>query len=171
MKFIKLLTVGATLLIASHVNAATVLTATDGDVNFLFSPINGYDLYMFDDDAFGSIENLLVPLPSVVGIAGPQTDSIGTYHLASNINGSLRLDGASPDFVVGITNDGGATWIMDSNPVFYGNGNAVSLSFVLDQGAGQVLVVDVIQSVPVPATVWLFGSGLIGLVGIARRRA
>ena len=27
-----------------------------------------------------------------------------------------------------------------------------------------------VSAVPVPATVWLFGSGLIGLVGIARRR-
>ncbi len=27
-----------------------------------------------------------------------------------------------------------------------------------------------IQTVPVPAAVWLFGSGLLGLVGIARRR-
>ena len=28
-----------------------------------------------------------------------------------------------------------------------------------------------ISSVPIPSTVWLFGSGLIGLVGIARRKA
>ena len=27
-----------------------------------------------------------------------------------------------------------------------------------------------ITAVPVPAAVWLFGSGLIGLVGIARRK-
>ncbi|MGB5398483.1 MAG: VPLPA-CTERM sorting domain-containing protein [Gammaproteobacteria bacterium] len=27
------------------------------------------------------------------------------------------------------------------------------------------------QVIPVPAAVWLFGSGLIGLVGVARRRA
>jgi hypothetical protein len=28
----------------------------------------------------------------------------------------------------------------------------------------------VINSVPVPAAAWLFGSGLVGLVGIARRK-
>jgi hypothetical protein len=27
-----------------------------------------------------------------------------------------------------------------------------------------------IEAVPVPAAVWLFGSGLLGLVGITRRR-
>lgn len=29
----------------------------------------------------------------------------------------------------------------------------------------------VLQSVPVPAAVWLFGSGLLGLIGLARRKA
>ena len=28
-----------------------------------------------------------------------------------------------------------------------------------------------VPAVPVPAAVWLFGSGLIGLVGIARRKS
>ena len=28
-----------------------------------------------------------------------------------------------------------------------------------------------ISAVPVPAAVWLFGSGLIGLIGVARRKA
>jgi hypothetical protein len=27
-----------------------------------------------------------------------------------------------------------------------------------------------VSSVPVPAAVWLFGSGLLGLVGVARRK-
>ena len=33
-----------------------------------------------------------------------------------------------------------------------------------------VVMVESVQPIPVPAAVWLFGSGLLGLVGIARRR-
>lgn len=29
---------------------------------------------------------------------------------------------------------------------------------------------DTVQVIPVPAAVWLFGSGLLGLIGVARRR-
>ena len=171
MKILKYLTAGIFALMASTANASTTLIANDGNVNFLFGDLGGYELYMFDDDAFGDIsENLLVDLPSVVGISGPQTDTTGIYHLASNLNGSLRLDGDPAKFVLGISNDGGSSFIMDSNPVWYGNGNAVTLYFDVDEDERSVLTVDV-QPIPVPAAVWLFGSGLLGLVGVARRRA
>jgi hypothetical protein len=41
-----------------------------------------------------------------------------------------------------------------------------------DSGPRDVTGLDNIQlsSVPIPATVWLFGSGLLGLVGMARRK-
>jgi hypothetical protein len=29
----------------------------------------------------------------------------------------------------------------------------------------------VLQTVPMPAAIWLFGSGLLGLIGVARRKA
>jgi hypothetical protein len=44
---------------------------------------------------------------------------------------------------------------------------------VFNAGADLLLAADgnvTLQAVPVPAAVWLFGSGLLGLVGIARRR-
>ena len=39
--------------------------------------------------------------------------------------------------------------------------------------AGEIFVDDVylgVAAVPVPAAAWLFGSGLVGLIGLARRR-
>ncbi len=40
----------------------------------------------------------------------------------------------------------------------------------LDIGSGNSLYVTSVSAVPVPAAVWLFGTGLIALVGIARRK-
>jgi hypothetical protein len=39
----------------------------------------------------------------------------------------------------------------------------------LDIGSGNSMEVTSVSSVPVPAAVWLFGSGLLGLLGMARR--
>lgn len=36
--------------------------------------------------------------------------------------------------------------------------------------ANQLVYVNNISAIPVPAAVWLFGSGLIGLIGVARRK-
>ncbi len=40
-----------------------------------------------------------------------------------------------------------------------------------DIGSGNSLTVVSVSSVPVPAAVWLFGSGLIGLLSVARKKA
>jgi len=40
----------------------------------------------------------------------------------------------------------------------------------LDIGSGNSMHVTSVSAVPVPAAVWLFGSGLIGLAGFARRK-
>jgi hypothetical protein len=166
MKILKLLTAGFVVLFASMTaNASTVLSATDGDVNFLFGSISSYQLYMFDDTGFGTSTNLLIDIPSIVGISGPQS---GDY-LAANNHGSLTLTGA-PNFVLGISTDG-VNFIADNGATTYGNGNAATVYFnIPGANGGSVLAVDVVPAVPVPAAAWLFGSGLLGLVGVARRR-
>ena len=50
-----------------------------------------------------------------------------------------------------------------------GNGPYLSVARFQDTGPDQEGS-DWVGAVPVPAAVWLFGSGLLGLVGIARRR-
>lgn len=52
-------------------------------------------------------------------------------------------------------------------------GMSGSLDFVLNTTgteSANIFIPESISSVPVPAAVWLFGSGLIGLVGLARRK-
>jgi hypothetical protein len=50
-----------------------------------------------------------------------------------------------------------------------GSGVALGTQFTVDLG-GQLFQGTVTSVVPIPASVWLFGSGLLGLIGIARRR-
>lgn len=67
---------------------------------------------------------------------------------------------------------GGAPSIDDGiagSPMIEGPFQGISVNF--DIGSGNSLTVTQVSTVPVPAAVWLFGSGLIGLVGFARRRA
>ena len=63
----------------------------------------------------------------------------------------------------------GATYVLDyaavvpdGDPSGFGN---VAYTLHLEGTVGEV------SAVPVPAAAWLFGSGLIGLVGVARRKA
>ena len=43
-------------------------------------------------------------------------------------------------------------------------------NYFLDGDVGGWVYTDTVSAVPVPAAVWLFGSGLIGLIGMARRK-
>ena len=49
---------------------------------------------------------------------------------------------------------------------------SITFDWALGGGTGRMGIGEFssIQAVPVPAAVWLFGSGLIGLNGIARRK-
>jgi hypothetical protein len=66
---------------------------------------------------------------------------------------------------------GGGPFIDDGiagSPMIDGPFPGLNVNF--DIGSGNSLTVLSVNSVPVPAAVWLFGSGLLGLVGMARRK-
>lgn len=107
----------------------------------------------------------------------------GTILLSGSFGNATIIDLGSGLFQFQIV--GGAfTDTKDPDLVaFYGlpnidyNGN-FNISFQTSANMGdaftsdQVLGGDVVnQPVPVPAAVWLFGAGLIGLIGVARRKA
>jgi hypothetical protein len=95
------------------------------------------------------------------------TTSIGTPVLGTNPSGTLPL---VTDTVV--TTDGSAVTGVGGSPMptapFAGyNANFDILSMDITSCTPDVCPP---AAVPVPAAVWLFGSGLVGLAGIARRR-
>jgi hypothetical protein len=56
---------------------------------------------------------------------------------------------------------------LDGQPFVTAFSNA---EWMVNPTSGTVSYVGQVSAVPVPAAVWLFGSGLVGLVSIARRR-
>ena len=114
------------------------------------------------------------------------TGAVPAY--TANFGGTTSLTGSSVDFNflhdAANTEFGGASF-FDPAPVSVGSfsgsdtavvgaGSPYSLTILAEvdhTSSGQISSFDAhLVPIPVPAAVWLFGSGLLGLVGIARRR-
>ena len=149
-----------------RVDAATVFSPVDGNVNFLFGDLQGGTLAMFDDSDQGYVgASIDIQVPSVVGIFGP-VNLNNDYFATNSLSNSLTLTGSS-NFILGLNL--GGQWFADSSVTSVG-ANSYTVTF---NSGPSVLQVDVrvVPQVPVPAAVWLFGSGLLGLVGVMRRKA
>ena len=171
----------ASLMLVSSVASATVWHPTNIDVDFIQFDIgpyttNGGDLVMFDDSDFGGTA-------LVIGEAGGQvefTDNMDGSWNAEVIfadmssGGSITLSN-DKNFVLGMTWDSGASYYAESNATLVSAPDDYRIAFQGEKGTGEpvvgrTLAIDV-APIPVPAAAWLFGSGLLGLVGVARRRA
>ena len=173
MKCSKLLLAGVLSLSATLVNAATIFEATDSDINVGDA---GFGLYAIFDNAV----DLAAGTPLLAIVEGnvidvtPAPPSVTTLltRRVNPVNGTASLTITSGNFVFGGSEDGGTTWILgDGVEKWYAGSNQWDVTFA--GSSTLTLAVDIIDvtAVPVPAAVWLFGSGLIGLVGVARRRA
>ena len=81
------------------------------------------------------------------------------------------------DWVTGSISFTAATWGLEQSTWITFISNITSIDVVVDPSAGannrDIAGFDnfKIQSVPIPSAIWLFGSGLLGLLGIARHKS
>ena len=111
----------------------------------------------------------------------------GTQYDAYDVAGQMTLAGelnvVLSDFGAGLYSPAlGNTFDLLTAELMMGSFDIVTMSaldpslawqldFLTDEiGTRDVLRLSVVSSVPVPAAVWLFGSGLLALVGVARRK-
>jgi hypothetical protein len=122
-------------------------------VNYGLQPgdiISGTNLYRdTDGNGFGDAGEWLANVYS----ATPYSD------ILQQQQGHNALQGPAP-----MAATSGSQGLGDSTP-FPG------IKGYFDIGSGNSMHVVSVTTVPIPAAVWLFGSGLLGLMGFARRRA
>jgi len=160
-----------TLLTVTRVEAATIYwEPTDGDVNFLYTTVSGYALGIFDVGDFDNAQANPLMLNSGTGSDTIDIVAAGIdFSATSSVTGNLTTLFNDNQFVLAITD--GLNWF---EPVSYFETAPGSNIFQITFSNGLVTSVDAVPTViPVPAAAWLFGSGLVGLLGMAgvRRKA
>lgn len=83
------------------------------------------------------------------------------------IGGNLTLDPHESSYFLSLNTDATAFTLDGRISIFARHSNFPGETFRFDFGN---IAVPAVASVPVPAAAWLFGSGLLGLIGIARRK-
>lgn len=150
-------------MITLNVKASVLFSAENTDVDFIVAESFAFQLAIFasssdlDNGVNPEVVNFTTAIPALPGSNGLKA-------------GSVSLANGTP-FVVGFSSDGGLNWQHDMG--FSGGTTGVLLfdisSLALPETQAGVILVDV-QAIPVPASVWLFGTGLLGLVTVARNR-
>lgn len=173
MKLNKAIFVTSAFVFATTVQASMVFAPTNQDVNvFTMGNPAGLQLGMFDDsDTTFSGPFLNVDILNM-GDTLTFSPTIGlsqNYTVTNHAGSTLTLSG-NDSFSLALRQSGGAWSGPDGfQPWGYTNGGTLTWNGVFNS-----LVVDISKvvppaSVPVPAALWLFGSGLLGLIGVSRR--
>ena len=169
------------MLATSAASAATIWTPTSIDTDFILDfpgnpgiSTNGGTLALFDDSDTG-FGNALV-----IGQSGGEVvfsdNNNGTwkaevFDVNNTSGGSIPLSG-NTNFSLGI--DWGAGYFGDTNSSLLSSPDTYLIVFdgsngLEDRISGNTLAVD-LGPIPLPAAAWLFGTGLLGAVGLVRRR-
>ena len=185
MRLITTLTAAALALSSPTLNAATIWSPTNTDTDFIQIDFadpsyagmgittNGGTLALFDDNAG------FLGAPLVIGENGGHvlfSDNLdGSWNAEvfdlNNVSGGSITLSNNTNFVLGI--DWGGGYYGDTNATLISSPDTYLIIFDGFDGqggriSGNTLAVD-LAPIPIPTAVWLFMSGLIGLVAVARR--
>jgi len=185
MKLTHIITMTAFLLASSSATAATIWAPTNEDTDFIQLDFagtpdagrgistNGGTLALFDDSDFGGTALVIGEDGGQVVFTDNNDGSWNAEVIYKNdtSGGSITLSG-NANFTLGM--DWGFGYVGDSDATLISSPDTYLIVFdgydaQENRISGNTLAVD-LAPIPVPAAVWLFGTGLIGLVAVARRK-
>ena len=188
-KSLKILSAATALVLSTSANAALIDngdTTTDTDTGLIWLDLTetvGLSVHDFFADTGGYLSSgWSLALGSQVdtlfvnaGVADPNVpdpnDAAVIDLLLSLLGQTGENDGA---FGTGYADNGSGTfslplyWAWNNRPAINGSENCCYPPERAEVWLGLYLVMPTV--IPLPAAVWLFGSGLIGLIGVARRK-
>lgn len=148
---------GTSFTMALYSGSISSLDPFTGTIPDIANEIFSQDVFITDTGATDAFDN------QWQGLSGLNLDlGAGSYWLSLELRGANDYDGYIPTGEFGALNPLG-TYAFH-HPANGGWVEDPSSDFAFQVGG-------TISAVPVPAAVWLFGSGLLGLAGIARRRS
>lgn len=140
--------------ISTNFYHASVQGTGDGTVDFYsFTASAGWIYFDIDYGVEGGLDTLI----SLYDASGNYLAYSNDYSIDTGSSGTL-------DSFLGTTIDDGLYVIA------VGQCCGINPPNTLSKSSSYTLHISQVSPVPVPAAVWLFGSGLIGLVGVARRK-
>lgn len=178
------------ILCVSSANAAVVSIIEPGVTDFA-STVGGYNIVEYKDALSGGGEWI------TTGTIGGNSTQLWLFSIGSTATTQLTVESTSVAFMMqNDFNDGIARFWVDGVNVFefdtyMPTGSEIARTFIFSDlvysahelsieyiGGGSspnsqgiaLFGGAALAPVPVPAAIWLFGSGLIGLIGIARRK-
>lgn len=153
-------------------------------VSYEFSPIDVGDFTVsVSGSTYGSSWHFIGPAFNANDVNGTGQLNIATGDLGgTNLAFDKLITGFGANWS-GVSNDRTTSIIIGNEVIDLPNINGgffgfisdvafTSVDFVLTSGAADGFAIDnvVYSPVPLPAAAWLFGSGLLGLVGMSRRK-
>ena len=147
----------------------TIFDKNTGECRTSSCAINGIDLTGFQWATSSDIFDLITNY----GVTGPFNPNVtATFNAASSsFFTDFTLTGSSPDRIATMSRDSNINTVdyfnINTIETYFGNGGA--RTFTSYDGIGHAFYREV-STVPIPAAFWLFGSALLGLFGITKRR-